>query len=343
MLILSLNAMKEIVGKNIIVTGGAGFIGSNLVEELTKNNQVTVIDNFSNGNSLENLTLNNLTIINADVRNQKRMIELCKNQDYIFHLAVQCVRVSLYDRNIVHDVNATGTLNMCEAALQNNVEKFVYVSSSEAYGSAIKAPMNEEHPLLPETVYGASKAAGELYTQAYFRTHGVPVVIVRPFNTYGEREHFEGPYGEVIPKIAIRILNNVQPLIFGDGTQTRDFTYVKDTVKGIIAAATSKKIIGDVVNIAHGKEVSINEIAKTLLEELNSDLEPKYLEQRPGDVYRHYADVNKAKNLLNYEAKTDIRQGIKKYLGWLLDWSKDKDLSTLLKQEGGINWKNEKA
>lgn len=329
------NQLKKmkIKRKTILVTGGAGFIGSHLVDELIKKNKVIVVDNLTSGSEdtiKHHYSNPNFRFIKSDIVNYSQMEDICKGIDIIYHLAVQCVRLSIYDPDIVHLVNTTGTLNMCKASLKNKVKKFIYVSSSEAYGTAQKVPMSETHPMEPTTIYGASKLAGEYYVKAFNRTYGLKVIIVRPFNTYGPREHFEGPYGEVIPKFVVRILNGKRPLIFGDGTQTRDFTYVSDTVNGIISASKLGGN-GEVINIACGKEVTINNIARYVLDELKSNLKPKYCKPRPGDVLRHYADVSKAKKLLNFKPKINIRKGIKLYLKWLesqnIDFSKEMELN----------------
>jgi len=322
--------------KRVLVTGGAGFIGSNLVDKLVEQgNKVTVIDDLSTGTEetiKHHYANKNFKFIKADIRDYKKMFAVCKNQNQIYHLAVQCVRMSIFDPDMVHEVNATGTLNMLKAALKNKVQKFAYISSSEAYGSAITVPMPEAHPTNPTTIYGASKLTGEHYTKAFKITHGLNTTIIRPFNTYGPREHFEGPYGEVIPKFAVRILNNKQPLIFGDGLQTRDFTHVFDTVRGIILAANSEHS-NHVFNIARGEEVNVQQIAKHVLQGLNSDLKPKFCKDRPGDVRRHFADISKAQKLLKFKPKINIKQGIKMYLDWIneqdIDFSKEQEFNWL--------------
>jgi UDP-glucose 4-epimerase len=333
----------KLVRKKILVTGGAGFIGSHLVDALvTGGNQVTVMDNLSSG-KLENirhhLTKDNFKFVQGDVTDIEQVRELVRKNEIVFHLAVQCLRVSLSDPYLVHDVNATGSLNVCQAARESGIEKLIYCSSSEVYGTAKITPMNEDHALEPTTPYGASKLAGEAYARSYFLTYGLPVVIVRPFNTYGPREHLEGPYGEVIPRFILRIMNNQPPVIFGDGKQTRDFTNVKDIVKGFVLAGESELLNGETINIAAGKEVSINQIAHTIIKLLkkNDGLKPSYMEARPGDVRRHYADISKARKILNFKPQIDIETGIEQYIQWIKE--QNWDLKQLQQKEVVINWK----
>src|ERR1700687_494069 len=279
----------------MVVTGGAGFIGSHVVDRLAEQeHEVLVIDDFSVGreDNLRQHAHNPLvTVERADVRDVRVMSQLLRGADTVFHLAVQCLRVSLYDPLFVHDVNATGTLVTCMAARSANVRRFVYVSSSEVYGSAIYEPMSEDHPLRPTTPYAASKLSGEMYALSFSNTHGLPVIIVRPFNSYGPREHHEGSSGEVIPRFVIRALCDVRPTIFGDGEQTRDFTWVSDTARGIVRAGECDELLGRAVNIACGEEVSIRRVAEVILSTLGRDqLGLAYEPARPGDVRRHFAD-----------------------------------------------------
>jgi UDP-glucose 4-epimerase len=305
----------------ILVTGGAGFIGSHLAERLAKmGKEVTVLDDFSVGNNENLRALSNFSkihVIHGDIRNAKLVKALVKKMDYVFHLAAQCLGLSLRRPKFVHEVNDTGTVNLCMACLKNNPQRLVYVSSSEVYGTAQYVPMDEKHPLLPTTPYGASKAAGELYVRAFACTWNIPVVIVRPFNTYGPRARTD-VYSAVIPNFVDKALRGEPPVIFGDGNQTRDFTYIDDTVDGIIKSAFCDHLLGDVINIARGEEASVKRIAEIVLDltEMSGKIEPLFAKPRPGDIRRHLADISKARKLLNFEPKVSIEEGIKKYIEW---------------------------
>ncbi len=325
----------------ILVTGGAGFIGSNLVDALVSETRddIVAVDDFSTGtraNLARHAERDRVTIVEADVRDEARMREVMRKVDLVYHLAVQCLRVSITDQHLVHDVNATGTLNLLLAAREAQVSRFVYCSSSEVYGTALRVPMDEEHPLVPTTPYGASKLAGEAYARSFHLTYGLPVVVVRPFNTYGAREHFEGAYGEVIPKFAVRALNGAPLVVFGDGEQTRDFTEVQDTVRGLMLAASTDAAVGDVVNVARGEEVSINRIARLVLEALGVEGAIEHADPRPGDVRRHAADTRKARALLGFEARTGIQDGIRSYVEWLR--GSGDDVREMLSREVLFNW-----
>lgn len=311
--------MMTLKNRKILITGGAGFIGSHLVEALVKNNRVTVYDNFSSSVvSLGYLGhLRNLNVIKGDILDEKKLGKALQGVDIVFHLAVSCIRLSLSNPTRVHAVNATGTLTSLLAAKKARVKRFVYISSSEIYGSAKKKYIDESHPIDPTTVYGSSKYMGELYTQYFHRHVGLPAVIIRPFNTYGPRSHFDGVYGEVIPRFVIKALSAKPPIIFGDGTQTRDFTYISDTIRGIMMAGQSDKILGDVVNIAYGKEVSVRALAKTISTLTALPFHPVYHLKRPNDIQKHAADISKAKKLLGFKPIVPLKEGLRAYIDWI--------------------------
>jgi UDP-glucose 4-epimerase len=186
--------------------------------------------------------------------------------------------------------------------------------------------MREDHPLKPTTVYGASKAAGELYTLACRRTYGLPTLIIRPFNSYGPREHAAGNSGEVIPKFATRMLAGLPPVIFGDGTQMRDFTWVEETARGIVAAAACDELVGEAVNIAYGRGTTVREVARLLAEAIGDrSVKPLFGDRRPGDVDRHWADTTKARELVGFEAKISLAEGLSRYVEWLRTTTASRD------------------
>jgi len=310
----------KLSGKRILVTGAAGFIGSHLADFLARDAELVLVDDFSIG-LRENLAQlagrPNVRIVEADIRDFEAMRDLCRGIDVIFHMAISCLRTSLAHPVLSHEINAGGSLSVCLAARDCSVSRLVYVSSSEVYGTARVAPMPESHPLEPTTIYGASKLAGELYALASLRTYGLPALVVRPFNTYGPREPWQGERAEVIPRFILQLEAGRSPVVYGDGTQTRDFTFVDDTVRGLVAAAECDALVGDVVNVARGREVSILRIAELLAglcgrESISVRFEPG----RPGDVKRHYADVEKARRLFGYAPQVDLEDGLAKTVAW---------------------------
>ena len=311
--------------KRILVTGAAGFIGSHLCDNLVgRGAQVIALDDLSTGKrrNLEQAQASGrLRFVEGSVLDQPLIESLCAEVDVVYHLAVACLRECFERPQHVHAVNASATLLLLEAARARcpALERFIYVSSSEVYGTARIAPMAEDHPLEPTTTYGASKLAGEHYARAYQTMYQMPVTVVRPFNTYGPREHHEGASGEVIPRFTVRIVNDLPPLIFGDGEQTRDFTYVLDTAEGLARIGENAGTAGQVLNLARGQEVSIRRIADLLLQSLGKpQLIPEYRAERPADVARHLGDIQRLQERLDYRPPTDIETGISHYVEWFL-------------------------
>jgi UDP-glucose 4-epimerase len=326
--------------QRVLVTGGAGFIGSELVRQLAgRGFAVQVVDNLVNGRreNLDGVLGEDVELAVADVRDQQRMAVLLRDVDIVFHLACLGVRHSIHSPIENHEVNASATLGLLDAARKAGVRRFVYVSSSEVYGTARTAPITEEHPTLSMTVYGASKLAGESYARAFWETYQYPTVVLRPFNAYGPRCHHEGDSGEVIPKFMLRCLAGKPMVIFGDGTQTRDFTFVGDTAGGILAAGLSDASVGQTLNLGSGKEIQITELAKTISHVLGKpDAEIVHAEPRPGDVLRLLADSSKAKRVVGFQPTIPLRDGLAR----LLDWYKKQGKSPeeLLQQEVVRNW-----
>ena len=326
--------------KKVLVTGGAGFIGSELVRQLAENGaQVAVVDNLVNGRreNLAGLPTDRVILHEVDIRDRTQMQSLLGGTDLVFHLAALGVRHSIHSPQENHDVNATGTLGLLMDARAADVGRFVCVSTSEIYGTGYKVPMDEEHPPFVMTVYGGGKLAGESYARAFYRTYGYPTVVIRPFNTYGPHCHHEGDSGEVIPKFMLRALTGKPLIIFGDGTQTRDFTNVQDTAYGILLAGLAENVIGETINIGSGEELTINELAKQVAAAAGcTDLEVIHDEPRPGDTLRLYADISKARELLGFAPRISLADGLRQLKQWYL--GQDKSLEALLAEELVHNW-----
>lgn len=314
--------MSALRGANVLVTGGAGFIGSHLVDELVLRRgaaSVTVVDSLVNGRreNLEHLADDpRVRLVTADIRSEQAL-GLVDEADVVFHLACLGVRHSLHDPRENHEVNATATLELLERARAAGVRRFVHVSSSEVFGTAQYAPMDEKHPTWPETVYGGSKLAGEAYARAAYRTHGMPVVVVRPFNTYGPRSHFEGDSGEVLPRTIVRALCGLPGFVYGDGEQTRDFLHVTDTARGLAEIAECDAAVGRTVNVGSGAELTINDLVATVARLVGRpDLEPVRLDARPGDVRRLLVDNALVRELTGFEPRITFADGVADLVEW---------------------------
>jgi UDP-glucose 4-epimerase len=340
----------------VLVTGGAGFIGSELVRQLVTGDgkpmpsfpesidfqpprEVIVVDNLVNGKreNLAGLIGNGCRLEVVDICDRARLAQLLIDVDLVFHLACLGVRHSIHAPEQNHAVNATATLQLLGLARAAGVKRFVYVSSSEVYGTARSVPMTELHPTLPLTVYGASKLAGEGYTRAFYQTYGYPTVVVRPFNAFGPNCHHEGDSGEVIPKFMLRCLAGLPLIVFGEGTQTRDFTYVGDTARGILSAGYAPGAIGETINLGNGQEISIQELAQQVAAVVGAG-PPEIIHDhpRPGDVLRLYAQTEKAQQLLGFQPQISLQQGLLKLRDWYLN--QDKTPQQLLADERIHNW-----
>ncbi|WP_425905845.1 NAD-dependent epimerase/dehydratase family protein [Nitrobacter sp. TKz-YC02] len=316
----------------ILVTGGAGFIGSHLVDQLIDEARpVTVLDDFSVGfeSNLVNATgKGDVRVVRGSVTDPEAVADAFDNCEVVYHLATQCVRRSLTRPMESHDVNATGTMTVLEEARRRRVRRFVYCSSSEVYGNASRGELREDVTVCcPMTAYGASKLAGELYTEAYLRTYGLPTTVVRPFNAYGPRAYQTGVRAEVLPRFVGRVLNGLSPVVFGDGKNARDFTYITEIARGIRLAGETDAVIGQRVNVARGVPVTVNDLAREVLTALSrNDLTIEYRGDRPGDVAYLHADTRKAETLLGYKAKVELHTGVRDYIDWVRATIDPKDL-----------------
>lgn len=331
-------AQPSLKDRRVLVTGAAGFIGNEVCRQLrSAGAHVTAIDNLVNGKPDNLADLTGIDFRKVDIRDMAAMREALTGQSLVLHLACLGVRHSIHAPLENHEVNATATLQLLEAARGLDIARFVYVSSSEVYGTAQTAPMTEQHPTWPMTVYGAAKLAGERYTDAFWRTYRYPTTVVRPFNAFGPRSHHEGDSGEVIPKFLLRALCGQPLMVHGDGKQTRDFTFVGDTAAGIIACASSERTIGETVNLGSGKEVTVNDLAEIVARVTQQNaLTVEHGPDRPGDVRRLIADITKARSLFGFETRIGLEEGLRRLLDWYR--SLGKPLTELLAEENPVNW-----
>ncbi len=328
-------------GRRVLVTGGTGFIGSELVRLLAlQGAHVRVVDNLINGRreNLEGVTgPGSVELVVADIRATEQLFELLHGVDLVYHLACLGVRHSIHSPWENHEVNASGTLGLLQAARSAEVGRLVYVSTSEVYGTAQTVPMTENHPTLPLTVYGASKLAGECYARAFFQTYGFATVVVRPFNAFGPRCHHEGDSGEVIPRFLLRALAGQPLVIFGDGSQTRDFTDVSDTARGILEAGLVDAAVGQTINLGSQQEISILHLAEEVRRVTGRhDARITHDEPRPGDVLRLFAEGTRAQDLLGFRPSISLQQGLIRLRDWYL--AQPQSPEELLQFEVLRNW-----
>lgn len=300
----------------VLITGGAGFIGSHLVDELlASGHEVTVLDNISTG-KLENLSHHEddekLAFIKGDVTKREEVRNSLKDVDSVIHAAaVTSVPLSVEKPELTENVNVEGTGIMLEESAEAEVKRFVYISSCAVYGKVDEVPINEDSDLNPISPYGESKLAAERKCLDFSEIHDIDPVRLRYFNVYGPRQSF-GPYAGVILKFFERIEENNPPIIFGDGEQTRDFVHVDDIVQGTLLALSREGAEGEAINIGTGKAVSINEISEKILDVTGRrELEPIYEKGKPGDIRHSRADIGKAREILDYEPRVSLEEGLK--------------------------------
>jgi len=252
-------------------------------------------------------------MVKGDVRNRVDVKKAVEDVDYIFHLAaIVSVELSIKNPVLVEEVNVGGTLNLLEESLNLDLKKFVYVSSCAVYGNPKYLPIDEEHPTKPLSPYGVSKLTAEHYCKVFYRIYGLKTVCLRLFNVYGPRQS-SGPYSGVISKFVGCLKRRKPPVIFGDGEQTRDFIYIDDVIDATLSASESKKCAGKIINVGSGRETSINELAKILVEIFGyKEVKPKYADAKPGDIRRSCADLTKAKKLLDFKPKISLEEGLRK-------------------------------
>lgn len=301
---------------NALVTGGAGFIGSNLVELLVNNNySVRVLDNLSTG-YLANIREFPIEFVEGDIRDTDLVERSCKGIDVIFHLAANIGNVkSLANPQLDSEVNVIGTVNVLEAARKSGIQKIVYSSSAAIFGELLTMPISEDHPQNPDSPYGVSKLAGEKHMLCFSRLYEMVVVCLRYFNVYGVRQRYDA-YGNVIPIFADRLINNQPLTIYGDGNQTRDFVNVKDVAMANCLAATLAKESG-VYNIGSGCSIPINHLAKIVQEASGIDaIDIVHTNPRQGEVYHCQADISKANKVFGFKPNPDIEIGLMEYFKW---------------------------
>ncbi|HTY46051.1 MAG TPA: GDP-mannose 4,6-dehydratase [Methanomassiliicoccales archaeon] len=315
---------------NILVTGGAGFIGSHLCEKYTQEGHtVLCLDNFLSGdliNVRHLLDCRNFKLIKGDIRDRPLLENVCRDVDVILNLAAQIhVDRSYIEPGLTYDINVMGTQNVLEVARFHDIDKVIHASTSEVYGSALHVPIDENHPLNAPHPYGASKIAADRMCYAYIHTYGLNVSLLRFFNIFGPRQRDIG-YGGVISIFTRRIMMDMPPIIFGDGMQTRDYTYIDDAVRAYDLALNHNGRIDEPLNLGTGSEITITEIAEKLIRLCGKKgkMRPVYVEPRIGEVKRLIANSDKARSVLGWEPSVDFEKGLDMFVKWYRNYGMDR-------------------
>ncbi len=302
-----------------LVTGGAGFIGSNIVEELVRcGERVRVLDNFSTGKR-ENLALvaGHVELVEGDLCDLPALRQAVEGMDTILHqAALPSVQRSIDNPLATHAVNATGTLNLLIAAHEAGVRRVVYAASSSVYGDTPTLPKREDMRPRPKSPYAVSKLAGEYYCQAFTAVHGLETVCLRYFNVFGPRQDPTSQYSAVIPLFIAAMLRGEPPAVHGDGLQSRDFTYVANVVHANLLAATAPGVAGRMFNVACGQRHTLLDMIAILNGILGAQIEPVHIDPRPGDVRHSLADIAAAQEALGYRVEVDLREGLRRTVDW---------------------------
>jgi nucleoside-diphosphate-sugar epimerase len=305
--------------RNYLVTGGAGFIGSHIVERLVRDgHSVRVLDDFSAGNE-ENLApmINKIELIRGDIRNMDVVNDAVKDMDIVFHeAAIGSVPRSVADPQTTHDVNITGTLNILLAARDAGIRRVVFASSSSVYGETPELPKHEKMTPQPLSPYALSKLTGEHYISVFKQVYGFEAVALRYFNIFGPRQDPNSHYAAVMPKFAMALLNGERPLIFGDGLQSRDFTYVENVVEANLLASQAEGIAGHAFNVACGGRYTLLELLEKMKEFLGSDIEPIHEMPRTGDVRDSQASIDAAQQGFGYQITVGFEEGLRRTVDW---------------------------
>jgi UDP-N-acetylglucosamine 4-epimerase len=314
----------DITNKSFLVTGGAGFIGSNLVDFLLQNNarEVRVLDNFSTGyhENIEEFSSNPaFKLITGDITYFEDCNSATKNMDYVFHqAALGSVPRSIKDPITTNNVNINGFLNVLQASVNNKVKRFIYASSSSVYGNDKTMPKRENKTGELLSPYAVTKKTNELYADVFYKTYGLETIGLRYFNVFGPKQNINGPYAAVIPIFINELLNGQSPIIFGDGNTTRDFTFIENVIQANLLAALTenKESINQVYNIAYGGTTSLNDLFYRIAESIKTDIKPKYQSERKGDIKDSFADISKAEQILGYKPSVEIRSGLEITVDW---------------------------
>jgi UDP-glucose 4-epimerase len=299
--------------KKILVTGSLGQLGFYLSKELLEDGKDVIgLDNRINKLSDELDSINKITL-KEDICDDKIVNKILDDVDAVVHCAAQVsVEKSLENPRYDAENNIIGTINLLQAAVKYpSIKRFIYISSAAIYGNPIELPISENHPLNPLSAYGLSKLTGEKYVNMFWQIHKLPTVVIRPFNIYSKRADPKSPYSGVISKFIGQVKANKPPIIEGDGNQTRDFIHVKDVVQMILLALEKKEAVGEVFNCGCGKPTSINELADIVIKVSGKKFKPVYTKERRGDIKYSYADIKKAKDVLNFKPNVRLEVGLK--------------------------------